>query len=98
MVTCDDLTKELEFWIGEATRCDACDDGPDPCEYGEDEVTDVCGCPVPLNATINAASEAITAHRNWLEAGCGPFDCQIPCGVSLDPICLSNGNCQGTCR
>ena len=80
--------------------CDSCASGPDPCEYLSGlEITDTCGCPAPVNS--NAAGEvmnALDAFEAWKAAGCGPFDCGEPCGLSNNPRCTDSGQgCVGVC-
>jgi hypothetical protein len=97
---CEQLTADLIEALNQVAACDSCSDGPDPCEYLSGlELTDTCGCPVPVNASpASPLSAALSAYQAWKAAGCGPFDCGQPCAVSDDPTCQANGpGCAGIC-
>ena len=96
---CMTLTDELTIALEAATACDACTDGPDPCEYlSGPQLTDVCGCPVAVNATqMDAVAKALEIYGIWVDQGCGPFECGQPCAVSDDPTCQAAAGCNGTC-
>lgn len=98
--TCDVLTQNLATLLADLAKCDACDDGPNPCAYTSGiQLTDVCGCPVAVNITnSDLVQETRALYQEWLDAGCGPLDCDTPCAVSSDPQCYSVGNCSGTCN
>lgn len=100
MPTCDDLTQTLTSLLADLAKCDACDDGPNPCAYTSGvQLTDVCGCPVAINVTnSDLVQEALARYEEWRDTGCGPLDCDTPCAVSSDPQCYSVGNCSGTCN
>jgi hypothetical protein len=83
-----------------AMRCDSCSDGPDPCDYlSGQQLTDQCGCPMPVNLNSpDAVKAALDAYQAWTGAGCGPLDCGQPCAVSSDPTCQQAGpGCTGSC-
>jgi hypothetical protein len=97
---CGPLTAEYEETLAVARACNACSDGPDPCEYlSGPQLTDPCGCPVSVNATDpDAVQAALTAYQQWVDAGCGPYPCGQPCAISNDPTCQSTGgSCDGQC-
>jgi len=97
---CTALTMALTDALSEAMRCDSCSDGPDPCEYlSGQQLTDACGCPVPVNSTSpDAVSKAVSIYQDWLNAMCGPLECGQPCGISNDPRCTGgSGTCEGVC-
>ncbi len=95
---CRLLGRGLQDALEAATACDTCDDGPDPCGYGDPPVTDECGCPVGLNLSSPNVDNAIGMYQMWRDAGCGPLDCAEPCATSPDPQCTSMaGGCLGTC-
>ena len=97
--TCDQLVANLQAALADAQACDACDDGPDPCDYFSGiELTDSCGCPAAINFTnMEAVENAVEAFNAWASQ-CEILDCQVPCGVTQDPTCTQSApGCVGTC-
>jgi hypothetical protein len=100
MPTCDSLSATLVGALDDATSCNACDDGPNPCAYlSGPQLTDVCGCPVAVNGqSAEAVGAALDAWNAWRDAGCGPLDCGTPCAISNMPFCSApSGSCAGHC-
>jgi hypothetical protein len=97
---CGSLETVLIEALDEAMSCNSCIDGPDPCSYlSGQQLTDLCGCPVAVDATDpDATAAALDAYQAWTSAGCGPLDCDQPCAVSNDPRCTPLGaGCGGLC-
>ena len=97
---CNQLEQELRQALADATSCDACDPGPNPCGYLSGvQLTDPCGCPVPVNGgDSDAVQNAVAVYNDFVAGGC-LLDCGAPCAVSSNPTCQVTGNaCGGTCQ
>ncbi len=97
---CAALTQELQQLTALATACDSCVDEPECAYLSGQQLTDGCGCPIPVNQDNSSAVQAaVAAYSAWTAAGCGPSPCGPPCAVSNNPSC--NGgpdpSCNGVC-
>jgi hypothetical protein len=98
--SCDELFQLYELALAEATRCaESCAELPAPCAYLSGvQLTDECGCPIPVVSGSEAVAKAVEAYNAWTVAGCGPYPCGPPCAVSESPACLQNdSDCVGIC-
>ena len=97
---CDALTVAYEDALMAARACNACIDGPDPCQYlSGPPLADPCGCPVSVNSfNPDLVQTALATYNQWVDAGCGPYPCGQPCAISSNPTCESmGGSCDGQC-
>lgn len=97
---CDTLSQELAEWTALATACDSCVDEPQCGYLSGQELTDVCGCPLPVSPyNMGAVQGAVAAYSAWKMAGCGPKACGQPCAISNNPGCAGgpDPSCDGIC-
>src|SRR5262249_21603152 len=90
--SCDVLLGEMEATIEEARYCGGV--APDAMCDGRVILFDTCGCPtfIANENNVEAFQKAQKAYSQWVDAGCGPYPCEVCVPVSGPGACVLQGD------